>query len=153
MNETASYLIKIKKLNESSMNIGTKPRHTFINKEKAKIASLQPKKKTFPRLNKKEIIYNEISNLFVKLKSLKDDTFTADSFFEADSIKSTNKNFLLLKNSSSKDIQSKIVIDCLKKKYQDDYFGNSSPKTTINKLRNNFLKKQNGSLNSKVIQS
>ncbi len=108
MNETVTFLTKMNKLNESSMNINVKSRFNLIQKEKERLASMENKEKTVYRSSKKDRISFELTTLFNRFKEMKDESFSVDDS-ETNRFFPSNKNFPLFNNKSIKDVILKKV--------------------------------------------
>ncbi len=108
MNETVTFLTKMNKLNESSMNINVKSRFNLIQKEKERLTSKENKEKTVYRSSKKDRISFELTTLFNRFKEMKDESFSVDDS-ETNRFFPSNKNFPLFNNKSIKDVILKKV--------------------------------------------
>ena len=86
MNETATYLKKNFKLKEPNISFRLKSRYNLIKEEKERVSSLKFLPHRFAQekgtSKKKDSIYNELSNLFFKIKDLQNDSIFSTSIMQ-----------------------------------------------------------------------
>ena len=99
--------VLINKLNENNIRIA-ESRFNLIKREKEKFSSVQKyskKIKTNGNINKKDIIYDDLTKLFGRIKEIRDDS-NSTSFIPV-SILHSRKNFFF--DNSSRDINKNKV--------------------------------------------